>query len=552
MLSHLSIKNYALIDALTVSFSHGFTTITGETGAGKSILLGGLSLVLGKRADLSSLKDKSSKCIIEGQFEVSGYGLESFFKQHDLDYETLSILRREILPSGKSRAFVNDTPVTLDVLSGLGSQLVDVHSQHETMALTSQDFQFRILDAIGNNGQELLGYQNALATLKVLQKELEALEQTAATASKELDYNSFLLQELEKAPLRKGILELLEEEQEQLSNVEQLLELLAQCNHLLNDEQLGMLTNLSQLQQATQKLGNFGKQYQALHERVQSTSIELTDIASDLEILGEGVEVNPQRLGEVNEQLQQLQDLFKKHQVADINELLAIKEDLAVKVDTSLNIDSAIASKRKAVLEQEKHLNGIADRIRKNRMKVIPGLKKQLEDQLATLGMEAARFDISLTPSAHFKSNGRDDLTFLFSANKGGTYGTLKKVASGGELSRIMLCIKAMLARYEKLPTLMFDEIDTGVSGEISNKMGHIMQHMGDHMQVFSITHLPQVAARGKEQFKVYKDSQGETTNTSMRKLSKEERVSELAEMLGGKSLSESAIRHAKELLVKQ
>lgn len=552
MLSHLSIRNYALIDALSVSFASGFTTITGETGAGKSILLGGLSLVLGKRADSTSLKDKSSKCIIEGQFELVGYGLEAFFKQNDLDYDPVSIIRREILPSGKSRAFVNDTPVTLDILSQLGSQLVDVHSQHETIALTGQEFQFRILDAIGNNQHELVAYQNALASFKTLHKELEELEQSAATASKELDYNSFLLQELEGAPLQEGILESLEEEQEQLSNVEQLLELLALCGQLLNDERVGMLPNLTQLQQASQRLSGFGKQYQALSERVQSSAIELTDLAAEFEILGEGVEINPERLGAVNTQLQVLQDLFKKHQVTSIQELLEIRDSLTISVDVSLNIDATIAKKKAAVLEEEKKVEALADRIRKNRIKVIPDLKKKLESQLATLGMETARFEIEITPSEQFKSNGKDDLSFLFSANKGGSYGALKKVASGGELSRIMLCIKAILAGYEKLPTLMFDEIDTGVSGEISNKMGHIMQQMGDHMQVFSITHLPQVAARGKEQFKVFKDSQGETTCTSMRKLSKEERIGELAEMLGGKSLSESAIRHAKELLVKQ
>jgi len=552
LLSQLSIKNYALIDALTVSFSSGFTTITGETGAGKSILLGGLSLVLGKRADLSSLKDKTSKCTIEAQFEVSGYALEAFFEEYNLDYEPASILRREILPSGKSRAFINDTPVTLDILSALGAQLVDVHSQHQTLALTGQEFQFRMLDAIGQNKRSLVAYHKALSDLKSLQKELEVLENNAATATKELDYNSFLLQELEKAPLEEGILESLEEEQEQLSNVEQLLELLGQGNQLLNDEQLGMLNSLAQLQQATQQLGNFGKQYQALNERVQSVAIELADIATDLGDLGEHIEVNPQRLLEVNVQLQLLQNLFKKHQVATITALLVVKGELAVKVDSSLNIDKAIAEKKAALSKQEKLADSIAVTIRENRLKVIPGLTKQLEEQLSVLGMEAASFEIAITAANDFKSNGKDDLTFLFSANKGGTYGALKKVASGGELSRIMLSIKAILAGYEKLPTLMFDEIDTGVSGEISNRMGAIMQKMGEHMQVFSITHLPQVAARGEEQFKVFKESNDASTSTAMRKLSAAERVSELAEMLGGKSLSESALRHAKELLANQ
>ncbi len=552
MLTKLSITNYALIDALEVSFGAGFTTITGETGAGKSILLGGLSLVLGKRADLSSLKDKTSKCIIEGQFDVGAYGLQAFFEQHDLDYENQSILRREILPSGKSRAFVNDTPVTLDILSGLGTRLVDVHSQHQTMQLTEQEFQFRVIDAIGGNGELLEHYAGQLGSYKTLQKELEDLLAFEATATKELDYNSFLLQELEKAPLKEGVLEALEEEQEQLSNVEQLLELLAQGNQLMNDEQLGMLTGLSQLQQTSQKLSGFGKQYQSLNDRVQSIALELTDIATELQDLGEDVSVNPQRLAEVNAQLQLLYDLFKKHQTTTVEALMAIKEELTEKVDVSLNLNDSIQTKREALQKQEKALNTVADSIRERRAKILPQLKERLETELANLGMASATFEIEVKVSKDFKTNGKDDLSFLFSANKGGTHGELKKVASGGELSRIMLTIKAILAGYENLPTLMFDEIDTGVSGEISNKMGGIMQQMGQHMQVFSITHLPQVAARGASQFKVYKETLGESTSTSMRKLNAEERVAELAEMLGGKTLSESAITHAKELLVKQ
>ncbi len=552
MLTKLSITNYALIDALEVSFEAGFTTITGETGAGKSILLGGLSLVLGKRADLSSLKDTTAKCIIEAQFDVGAYGLQTFFEQRDLDYDDQSILRREILPSGKSRAFINDTPVTLDILSSLGTRLVDVHSQHQTMQLTEQEFQFRVIDAIGGNAALLERYSQQLSSYKTLQKELEDLLAYEATATKELDYNSFLLEELEKAPLKEGILEALEEEQEQLSNVEQLLELLAQGNQLMNDEQLGILNGLSQLQQTSQRLRGFGKQYQNLNDRVQSIALELADIATELQDLGEDVSVNPQRLTEVNDQLQMLHDLFKKHQATKVSELTTIKEELAEKVDVSLNLTDNIQTKRKALEEQETALDTIANSIREKRTKILPQLKQSLETQLTHLGMASATFEIKVNASTDFKSNGKDDLSFLFSANKGGTHGELKKVASGGELSRIMLSIKAILASYESLPTLMFDEIDTGVSGEISNKMGEIMQQMGQHMQVFSITHLPQVAARGASQFKVYKETLGASTSTSMRKLNPEERIAELAEMLGGKSLSESAITHAKELLEKQ
>ncbi|WP_350285562.1 DNA repair protein RecN [uncultured Croceitalea sp.] len=549
MLTQLSIKNYALIDDLNVSFGNGFTTITGETGAGKSILLGGLSLVLGKRADLSALKQKDVKCIIEAEFAIANYGLKSFFKENDLDFEPHTILRREILPSGKSRAFVNDSPVTLNILSSLGEQLVDVHSQHQTLQLTENEFQFRVIDALAANAKPLTDYRTELSLYRQYEKELTQLLSFQESASKELDYNSFLLDELEKAPLKPGIQEVLEEEYEQLSNVENIMELLSQGDQLLNEEQVGVLNSISVLQQAGQKLSGYGKQFEALNERVQSVAIELADIAGDLEKLQDVVEANPARLEEVNGQLQLLHDLFKKHQAASVDELLQIKEALSEKVDTSVNIESKIQAKQEELDGQEAKLNTLALQITKNREKVIPQLKSLLEQRLNSLGMPSASFKMDVTPSANFKSNGKDELTFLFSANKGGDYGELKKVASGGELSRIMLTIKAILANYEQLPTLMFDEIDTGVSGEISTKMGDIMQEMGNTMQVFSITHLPQVASKGQSQFKVYKEEIGESTRTGMRKLNDEERITELAEMLGGKDLSDSALAHARQLL---
>lgn len=549
MLVHLSIKNYALIDELNVTFGSGFTTITGETGAGKSILLGGLSLVLGKRADLSSLKNKSEKCFIEAEFDISKYGLQDFFSNQDLDYEANTLLRREILPSGKSRAFVNDTPVTLDILSGLGNKLVDIHSQHQTLKLTDNEFQFRILDSLADNKDLLKSFALELTQYKGILKELEDLRAFATSASKELDYNSFLLQELENAPLKEGVQECLEEEYEQLSNVEHILELLAQGDQILNDEQIGLLNGVSILQQATQKLGGYGKQYQSLNERVQAIAIELADIVTELEHLQEGVETNPERFEEVNGQLQLLHDLFKKHNVRSIQELSEIRHELTKKVDVSVNLDANIKEKEDMAKAAVKKLTKSADNISQKRVAVIPQLKQKLTTSLAALGMPSCSFKIELQPSSDFKSNGKDDLTFLFSANKGMDYGELKKVASGGELSRIMLTIKAILANYEQLPTLMFDEIDTGVSGEISSKMGAIMKEMGETMQVFSITHLPQVASMGAAQFKVFKEELDNSTRTDMRKLSDGERVNELAEMLGGKTLSDSALAHARQLL---
>lgn len=549
MLTHLSIKNYALINELNVSFSSGFTTITGETGAGKSILLGGLSLVLGKRADLSSLKNKDEKCIIEAEFSVSDYGLKPYFVNNDLDYESATLLRREILPSGKSRAFVNDTPVTLDILSGLGSRLVDIHSQHQTIKLTENEFQFRVIDALAGNEESLKAYTSELKNYKNLSRDLDELVAFQANASKELDYNSFLLQELEAAPLKEGILTILEEEYEQLSNVEKIMELLSKGNQVLTDEQVGLLNSASILQQASQNLSDYGKDFLSLNTRVQSLAIELTDISTELERLQEGVEANPNRLEEVNGQLQLLHDLFKKHQVNSVQELLDFKSSLAEKVTISINIDTKIMDKEIAVKNAMSKLTKLSSEIRKSRSAVIPKLKSMIEDRLKDLGMPSATFKIALDPSEDFKLNGKDELAFLFSANKGSDYGELKKVASGGELSRIMLVIKAILANYEQLPTLMFDEIDTGVSGEISSKMGDIMKKMGSSMQVFSITHLPQVASKGQEQYKVFKEELGESTRTDMRKLTEVERINELAEMLGGKTLSDSALAHARQLL---
>lgn len=549
MLINLSIQNYALIDDVNVPFSNGFTTITGETGAGKSILLGGLSLVLGKRADLTSLKNKEQKCIIEAEFDISKYSLKDFFLGHDLDHEEQTILRREILPSGKSRAFVNDSPVTLDVLKALGGRLVDVHSQHQTLRLTENDFQLKVVDALAGNQESLRTYRTHLEAYKKASQELEELVDFQSNSNKEHDYNSFLLKELESAPLKEGIQEELETEYEQLNNVEQIMEQLSHGHQLLNDEQMGLLGGMGDLKRSFQNLADFGDAYTKLNERVQSMFIEMDDIANELELLKDRVEANPKRLETINDQLQLLYDLQKKHQTTSVKELIAVRENLAVKVDAVENIESKIKEKEADVAQKMKQADATAIKISKARQTVIPKLREMLQNNLHALGMSSATFKIEVNLSANFKSNGKDDLVFLFSANKGSDYGELKKVASGGELSRIMLIIKSILAKYEQLPTMMFDEIDTGVSGEISNRMGEIMQQMSETMQVFSITHLPQVASKGGQQYKVFKEEGAVGTSTRMKRLTEEERVQELAEMLGGKVLSESALAHAKQLL---
>ena len=549
MLTNLSIKNYALIDYLSIPFAQGFTTITGETGAGKSILLGGLSLILGKRADLSSLRDKDSKCIVEAEFEIGKYNLQPFFKENDLDYGAKTIIRREILPSGKSRAFINDSPVTLDILSRLGDKLIDIHSQHQTLQLTDNDFQMKVLDALANNRELLEKYAHQLSGYRKTSKELDALVDFQKNADKEYDYNSFLLKELEVAPLKEGILEELEGQYEQLNNVEVILEHLSKGHQLLNDDQVGLINLITELKSISNKLSAFGNPFVGLNERIQSVFIEVDDIADELVSIRENMEADPELLEEVNGKLQLLYDLQKKHHAGNIGELIAVKLDLTEKVSAVENIEAQIDTKQKELMDGEKQLLQLANDISGRRKAAIPILKKQLENTLTTLGMPNSTFKIEIGPSKDFKTSGKDDLIFLFSANKGMDYGELKKVASGGELSRIMLTIKSILANYENLPTLMFDEIDSGVSGEISNKMADIMRQMSRSMQVFSITHLPQVAARGDQHFKVFKEDDSKVTHTKMKKLDQEERVVELAEMLGGKVLTDSAIAHARQLL---
>lgn len=549
LLTQLSIKNYALIDDLNVSFSKGFTTITGETGAGKSIFLGGLSLVLGKRADRTSLRDQEEKCIIEAEFRISSYGLSDFFRQNELDYDDHTILRREILPSGKSRAFINDTPVTLDILSGLGTRLIDIHSQHQTLQLTDADFQIKVVDALAGNAAILAGYRELLARYKEVAKELDMLRAQQQQALKDHDYHSFLLNELENARLEETNQEDLEEEYQQLSHVEEILEKLSQGTQLLQDEQMGVLASLGQLKQLCARLSGFGPRFQDLSDRINSSFIELDDLAAEFESQQDELVADPRRMEEVEGRLQALYALQKKHAVGTVGELLEIRKELEEKVEVTSNLDTVITEKQAALEALHQQVDEKASKLSARRNEVIPKLVSELETTLKPLGMPNARFRFVLNEVSEFKRNGKEVLIVEFSANKGSDFGSLKKIASGGELSRIMLVIKAILAQYESLPTMMFDEIDTGVSGEISNRMGDIMMQMSKRMQVFSITHLPQVASKGDQHFKVYKEDMGGVTHTRMKALNLDERIVELAEMLGGKSLSESAIAHARQLL---
>ena len=549
MLTSLIIKNFALIDHLQVNFNNGLTIITGETGAGKSILLGGLSLILGKRADLSSIKDASRKCIIEASFDLANYNLKSLFKAEELDYEPQTIIRREILPSGKSRAFVNDTPVNLNSLNVLGSQLIDIHSQHQTLQLINDKFQFQVIDALAENEIELLNYQSHLKQYKNLNIELGDLQKSKAEAIKEHDYNVFLLNELTEAQLIKGELKGLEEEYETLNNIEEIKENLSVVHHFLDNDEVGVLSSLKEIKKRFSKLENYASTYKAISERVSSSLIELDDVFFEIENAQEQLEANPNRLEVVNTKLLRIHNLLQKHVVSSIDDLIIIKDELSGKIITSENLDESILKKEEEIKLLEQTLNKEALNLHKNRVEIIPKLTQQLEELLATLGIPNAKFNIKLQKKDTFYFNGKDDLSFLFSANKGGQFNELKKAASGGELSRIMLAIKSILSRYTQLPTIMFDEIDTGVSGEISNRMAAIMQQMSKTMQVFTITHLPQIAAKGDAHFKVFKEEVNNVTQTRLTKLNPEDRIVEIAQMLGGSKISTSAVEHAKQLL---
>jgi DNA repair protein RecN (Recombination protein N) len=549
LLSDLSIKNYALIDTLQVQFDSGFTSITGETGAGKSILLGGLALVLGKRADLSNINDPNKKCCIEATFNIENFNLKSFFEEHDLDFETLTILRREILPSGKSRAFINDTPVNLTTLAELGGQLIDIHSQQQTQELTHDDFQFQIIDALAKNSTPLETYQHLLKSHKLAQKQHTELIASKIQSEKEQDYQTFLLNELTEANLKAIDLEALENEYNTLNNVESIQTELALAIQIISTEDLGVASNLRTLKQVFQKLYEIASVYAPLSERIQSIAIELDDVFNEIESEQSKLEVNPIRLNEIDAILQTVHNLFSKHAVNTIEALIEIEADLTTQLDNLASLDDAIATLENQLKSLVKQLDTQAKALHKQRQQVLPDLVQQLETILTDLGMPNARFKLVLNPSDSYLYNGKDQLEFLFTANKGGQFLPLKKAASGGELSRIMLAIKSVLSKYQQLPTIMFDEIDTGVSGEIAHKMGDIMSQMSADMQVFSITHLPQIAAKGQTHFKVYKQDTQNTTVTSLKKLTAQERVEELAQMLGGKKLSESAIAHANQLL---
>jgi DNA repair protein RecN (Recombination protein N) len=549
MITSLSIKNYALIEKLTIDFSKGFSIITGETGAGKSIILGALGLVLGKRADLTSLKNKEEKCIIEAHFEISKYNLRPFFEENDLDYEEDTIIRREILPSGKSRAFINDSPVNLQELQELSLFLIDIHSQQQTQELSDENVQFEIIDAIANNQLTILDYQSLLKSYKSDKSKLNSLIKRQSESKKEQEYNTFLLDELVAAQLKYGEQETLEADFEKLNNVEIIKESIDKSLAIANEEQIGVMHNLNEIKVSLQKIASFSTEYHSLLERITSVTIEFDDISDEMNRCSEKLINDPEQLDLISQKLQVIFNLQKKHQVSSVDELLEIQANLENSVLELGNIEEEIATLTISIEQKTVELDAFSNTIHNNRLDSIPVLSQKLITILETLGMPNVRFKMDLNESSNYLPNGKDELQFLFSANKGTDFGLLKKVASGGEMSRIMLAVKAILAQYSKLPTLIFDEIDTGVSGEIAIRMGEIMKEMSQEMQIFAITHLPQIAAKGNAHFKVFKSTIGEDTQSELKLLSNEERVVEIAQMLSGTIVSDSALNHAKALL---
>lgn len=549
MLQTLHIKNFALIEHLHIDFSAGLSTITGETGAGKSILLGALGLVLGRRADLSSLKDKEQKCIVEAHFDIAQYNLQDFFANNDLDYEDGTIIRREILPSGKSRAFVNDSPVNLQELQQLGDFLIDIHSQQQTRELTEEQYQLELLDAIAGNGVTLSQYRSQLSAYKKLQAEYKSLLQQKESLVKEQDYNNYLLQELLTANLKAGEQEEMEQQLEVLNNTGAIKEALAKVIALSSDENVGVLNNLKEMRQSLQKVSGISAEYNEFYERLSSLIIEFDDINSGIEQNLEILTDDPEKLEIINNKLQVIYQLQKKHSVKTVEELLEIQENLDGKVMLADEIDAQLAKLEKTSEDAESAATQTAGTLHGQRQKAIPVLTQSITEILGQLGMPNARFDFRLAQTETFYHNGKDNLELLFAANKGTDFGLLKKVASGGEMSRIMLAVKAVLARYSNLPTIIFDEIDTGVSGEVANKMGSIMKEMSAKMQVLAITHLPQIAAKGDYHYKVEKTTSGETTVSELKLLTDNERVHEIAQMLSGRDVTDSALNHARALL---
>ena len=549
MLVKLAVQNYALIRELDLTLEKGLTIITGETGAGKSILLGALSLILGSRADSSVLLNKNEKCIVEGTFKTQEYDLEDFFISNDLDSESHALLRREITPAGKSRAFINDTPVTINLMKELGDRLIDIHSQHQTLMLNSNSFQLNIIDSFAGTGPLLNSYQGIFKNFRKFQREYNELKEKSDKNKADLEYHQFHYSQLEEAKLRKGEQDELEKEQELLVHAEEIKQALTDISRLFSHEDASILPMIREVRTSIGKINIFLPADLNIPSRINSCLIELDDLANEIERIGQNTEADPERLAKINRRLDNLYSLIQKHRLKNLDELIIRKEEIANTIKSIVTGDEKLNEMESVLKSLTDNLISAAEEISGKRKSAIPEIELRVTDLLRQLGIPNARFRITMTRSKDFTQAGVDFADFLFSANKQTEPENIAKIASGGELSRVMLSLKSLLTKNKNLPTIIFDEIDAGVSGEVADRVGQILSEMGKHMQVVNITHLPQVASRGTRHFHVYKEDSDDSTITRIKLLSPGERIQEVARLLSGSEVTETAIRNAKELI---
>lgn len=542
-----------MIDSLEIDFEPGFSVITGETGAGKSIILGALSLILGQRADIKAIKQGESKCVIEGSFDVSAYDLRAFCEEKGIEYDPDSyILRREILSTGKSRAFINDSPVSLTDLKELGGQLIDIHSQHQNLLLSDTRFQMQVVDALAGNKELLSRYQQAFHQYKQSEKALAELREAVRKSKEEEDYLRFQIESLTEATLQEGEQEELENELETLTHAEDIKSALFKIHSLLSDDDKGIVLGLKEGLNTSQQLAKVYARSEEISERLQTAYIDLKDLASEMDKLANDVEFNPERLAFIESRLDLIYTLQKKYHVNAVSELLALYEEFKQKIENIESSDQQVEALEKEVHEKSEKVFALAKQLTDSRTSITDSFEKDLTDRVAYLGMPNIRFRSEIITEEHPNIYGLDSVLFQFSANKNVPLQPVAEIASGGEISRLMLCLKSMIAGATALPTIIFDEIDTGVSGEIADKMGEVMREFGKNMQVLAITHLPQIAAKGKAHYKVYKSDDEHTTTTNLVRLSDEERLTEIARMLSGSTVTEAAIQNAKVMLGKK
>jgi DNA repair protein RecN (Recombination protein N) len=549
MLVKLFVQNYALIKELDVELENGLTIITGETGAGKTILLGALSLILGTRADTTVLLDKNQKCIVEGTFRIEDYDLNEFYVTNELDYETVTTLRREINPAGKSRAFINDTPVTINLLKELGDRLIDIHSQHQTLMLNDISFQLNVIDSFAGTAKLKSEYVEAYSNYRKMKKEYSGLKEKADRNKADVEYYQFQLNQLEDAKLKKGEQEELESEQELLGHAEEIKLALTESSNLFSAEGMSILSMLREVKTNIGKIRTFLPVGENLFSRSESSIIELDDLAGEIGKLADSLEADPHRLTQVNNRLDNIYSLIQKHRVGNLNELIIKQEEIKDIIRAIVSSDERL-DELESLLEKEVNLlKIISEEMSDKRRNVLNDIELKITELLKQLGIPNAKFRISLSQLKDFTPSGIDQADFLFSANKQIAPENLAKIASGGELSRVMLSLKSLLTKNNNLPTIIFDEIDSGVSGEVADKVGQILSGMGKYMQVINITHLPQVASRGTKHYHVYKDDTDDSTFTRVKLLSADERILEVARLLSGSEVTETSMKNARELL---